>query len=69
MPEEYEAKQYFSDYNFCKHFGWTPDQLAEISEDYYNHFAMIMNASGAKDEADRIRQGERLKRNQSKNGR
>lgn len=68
-PVEREASEYFSDYNFCKTFGWTPEQLYSVSDDYYNNFSMIMNAIGANQEAEQIRMEQRNKRNQNTHGR
>ncbi len=60
--EERDARNYYSDYSFCKTFGWTVNELLSTRSDYYNHFSMISNAIHAKAESERIRNEQRNKR-------
>lgn len=46
--DEMEALQILNDFILAREFWYTPDEILEMPEDYYNDFLLLLNLESAK---------------------
>ena len=50
--DEMEALQILNDFILAREFWYTPDEILEMPENYYNDFLLILNLESAKKKAE-----------------
>lgn len=54
--DEMEALQILNDFILAREFWYTPDEILEMPEDYYNDFLLLLNLESAKKKAEAEKQ-------------
>lgn len=54
--DEMEALQILNDFILAREFWYTPNEILEIPEDYYNDFLLLLNLESAKKKAEAEKQ-------------